>query len=461
VGLRSRLTLLFALATALLVGVAAFGFVLQLRVSLDATLDTALDTRAAALAERLADTGPANLRLDHDEEPAQVLSPSGQVLASSSDLAAASPLTPAQLQAVLAGHGPVRLTADLAGERTRLLAVLTPDTHLVLIAGLGTDISDAAAAHVENGLLIGGPAAVLVAGLGAWLLAGAALRPVERMRRQTATISAHDADAHLAVPATQDEIAALAVTMNDLLDRLRAALDRERGFVADAGHELRTPLAMLRAELELAGRPGRSRAELVEAVAAAGQETERLIRLSESLLLLARAEGGHSFLHARPTSVHKLLSSAARAANAGAAERCVTVEVACPERLTGTTDPDRLRQAVDNLLDNAVRHSPPGRVVRLSACRLGSPPILEITVRDHGPGFPPEFIPHAFERFSRADTSRARAEGGAGLGLAIVRAIVRAHGGGVSVRNHPAGGAVVELRLPRHDLQRAGSAPVG
>jgi hypothetical protein len=459
--LRSRLALLFAAATALLIAVAGLGFVLQLRVSLDAAVDTALDTRAGALADRLADTGPANLRLDRDEEPAQLLSATGQVLASSPDLASSPVLTPAQLRALVAGSGPIRLTNDVAGERTRLLATLTPDTRLPLVVGIGTDISDAAAAHVENGLLLGGPVAVLVAGLGAWLLAGATLRPVERMRRQTATISAHDTDAHLAVPATQDEIAALAVTMNDLLDRLRAALARERGFVADAGHELRTPLAMLRAELELAGRPGRSRSELVEAVAAAGQETERLIRLSESLLLLARAESGHPFLRATETPVHELLTAAARAANAGAADRAVGVEVDCPVELTGTADPDRLRQALDNLLDNAVRHSPPGRVVRVAACRLESPPVLEITVRDHGPGFPPEFIPHAFERFRRADTARGRAEGGAGLGLAIVRAIVRAHGGAAAAGNHPGGGAVVRVHLPRHDARQTRSAPVG
>jgi len=130
---------------------------------------------------------------------------------------------------------------------------------------------------------------VLAAGLAAWVLAGAALRPVERMRRQVADITDQDRDVQLAVPGTRDEIARLAVTVNGLLTRLQHALERERGFVADAGHELRTPLAILRAELELAARPGRSREQLASAMVSAVQETDRLARLAEDLLLLARA----------------------------------------------------------------------------------------------------------------------------------------------------------------------------
>jgi two-component system, OmpR family, sensor kinase len=248
--------------------------------------------------------------------------------------------------------------------------------------------------------------------------------------------------------------------MNGLLGRLRTAVARERGFVADAGHELRTRFAMLRAELELAARPGRSRAELAEAIAAAGLETERLIRLSENLLLLARAEGEQTFVRANSTPVHELLTAAARAANARAADRLVSVEVDCPLDLIAVADPDRLRQAIDNLLDNALRHSPTGAPVRLTALQRAAPSALEITVRDHGPGFPPEFIPHAFERFRRADTARASADGGAGLGLAIVAAIIRAHGGEATADNHPTGGAIVGVHLPQHKLDQTRSTPV-
>jgi len=451
--LRLRLALLFALATALAIAVAGFGFLLQLRISLDASLDSSLVTRATALVDEVSAAGMGSLRLGQDEEPAQFLTVDGRILASSPELAGRPALDPEQRRAVAAGHT-LTFTTGLVGERTRVLARTTDAEGTLLVVGIGTDISDAAADHVEYALLLGGPPAVGVAGFGAWLLAGAALRPVERMRRETAEISEHDTTAQLAVPPTRDEIAALATTMNALLDRLRAAVARERGFVADAGHELRTPLAMLRAELELATRPGRSRAELADAVAAAGQETERLIRLSENLLLLARAEEGRSFVRAVPTPVHELLTAAARGANARGADRSVTVEVDCPLELTVTADPDRLRQALDNLLDNAIRHSPPGQVVQLAARRADALSSLEITVRDHGAGFPAEFIPHAFERFRRADTARARIDGGAGLGLAIVRAIIQAHGGQTLVHNHPAGGAVVAMRLPHHHLDQ-------
>ncbi|HEV7791560.1 MAG TPA: HAMP domain-containing sensor histidine kinase [Pseudonocardia sp.] len=457
--LRLRLALLFALATALVIGVAGFGFLLQLRISLDASLDSSLVTRASALVDEVSAAGMGSLRLGQDEEPAQFLTVNGQVLASSPELAGRPALDAAQRRTVADGQV-LTFTTELSGERTRVLARTTDAAGTLVVVGTGTDISDAAADHVEYAILLGGPPAVAVAGLGAWLLAGAALHPVERMRRETADISEHDTTMELAVPPTRDEIAALATTMNALLGRLRAAVARERGFVADAGHELRTPLAMLRAELELAARPGRGRAELAEAVAAAGLETERLIRLSENLLLLARAEGEQTFVRANPTPVHELLTAAARAANARAADRMVGVEVDCPLDLTAVADPDRLRQAIDNLLDNALRHSPAGEPVQLTARQRAEPSALEITVRDHGPGFPPEFIPHAFERFRRADTARARVDGGAGLGLAIVAAIIRAHGGEATAENHPAGGAVVAVHLPQHKFDQTRSTPV-
>jgi hypothetical protein len=385
--LRLRLAVLFAAATALVIAVAGFGFILQLRVSLDATLDTALDTRAAALTAQILSLGPTSLRLDRDEEPAQLLTPTGRILATSPDLATGAALTPQQLNTLNSGAGPVRLTTDLGGERTRLLGAATRAPGLVLVVGMGTDITDAASDHVEQAILLAGPPAVLISGIGAWLLAGAALRPVERMRRQAAQISEHDTEAHLAVPATRDEIAALATTMNHLLDRLRAALARERGFVADAGHELRTPLATLSAELELAARPGRSRDELADAIAAANHETARLIRLSEDLLMLARASGDRPFLRMADTELRDLLTAAAQAATTRGADRRITVHIDSPPGLTLPADPNRLRQVLDNLLDNATRHAPQGSTIDLTAT-CPCPGLATLSVRDRGTGFP-------------------------------------------------------------------------
>jgi hypothetical protein len=238
--------------------------------------------------------------------------------------------------------------------------------------------------------------------------------------------------------------------MNALLDRLQLAMERQRDFVADASHELLTPLTALRAELELARRPGRSRRALDAAVMAAAGDTDRLIHLAQDLLLLARAQEGTDFLRARQVSVPGLLSAAARAFAGQAHARGVKLEVQADPALTATVDPARIRQALDNLLGNAIRHSPAGGVVELTARANhrdgGAQVVLE--VRDHGPGFPPEFLPHAFERFRRADTARSRAEGGTGLGLAIVASIARAHQGRAVAGNHLQGGAWVSIEIP-------------
>ena len=340
-------------------------------------------------------------------------------------------------------------TTTVSGNRSRLLATTVPagGQRVLVVVGTASDVSDAAVDRVQNALVLGGSPAVLLAGAGAWLLAGAALRPVERMRREAADISDRDTGRRLAVPSTRDEIAALGATINDLLARLQEALERERSFVADAGHELRTPLAILRAELELAARPGRSREALVEAVDHAGVETDRLIRLAEDLLLLARADNAQPFLRPVPLLLPDLLAAAARGAGARAATRGVTVAVRAPAALTVVADPDRLRQAVDNLLDNATRHAPCASVVEMNVTADGTG-MITIEIADRGPGFPVEFLPNAFERFHRADAARTRDGGGTGLGLSIVQAITEAHGGRATVGNRPGGGATATLELP-------------
>jgi hypothetical protein len=180
----------------------------------------------------------------------------------------------------------------------------------VIAVSTDTDISDETVEGVQTALLLGGPLAVLVVGAGAWVLADAALRPVQRMRREANAIGEHDPDRRLAIPATGDEVAALGATMNRLLDRLHLALGKERRFVADASHELRTPLATLRTGLELAARPGRSASALLEAISDAAEETDRLIKLTEDLLLLARADNHQTNLRPRLVRLHELLADA-------------------------------------------------------------------------------------------------------------------------------------------------------
>ena len=234
--------------------------------------------------------------------------------------------------------------------------------------------------------------------------------------------------------------------MNDLLGRLQRALARQRAFVADASHELRNPLAVLQGELELAARPGRDPAELTAAVRSAHAEAERLARLTEDLLLLARSDEDRLGLRLERTDIGLLLRRSAELAGSRLAAAGVTGRVDVPPSTCADIDPDRIRQAVDNLVGNALRFAPPGSVIALAARAAGRD--LEIEVSDDGPGFPVEFLPHAFERFTRPDCGRSRSDGAAGLGLAIVRVIAVAHGGTATAANKPGGGAVIRLRLP-------------
>ncbi len=415
--LRLRLSLIFAIGTAVLIAISGLVFLGQLQSSLYAAIDASLLARSDVLAAQLRSGSLAaggspyfgQQTGQHSggaaDEFAEVLTLRGAVISPSGAEGLGTVLSRAQLKQ--AARGPLTAMTTIEGERARILA-----------------------------------------------------REVRRAGHP-AIITEHDTNARLRVPRTSDEIASLAVTTNRLLDRLQEALSRQRGFVADAGHELRTPLTALKAELELAARPGKSHDALAAAIAAAAGDTDRLIRLAEDLLLLTRADDGTAVVAPEHVDVPELVSSSARRFAAQADARGVAISVRTrqeqDQELTAVADPDRLRQALGNLIDNAIRHSPDRGVVEVTSevrevpgngGRRRTPPVLTIEVRDHGPGFPAEFLPHAFERFRRADPARDRADGGAGLGLAIVASIAAAHGGGAVADNHPAGGARVRIELP-------------
>ena len=261
---------------------------------------------------------------------------------------------------------------------------------------------------------------LLAAGVG-YALGAAALRPVEAMRRRAAAVTT-PSETRLPVPPSRDEIARLATTLNEMLARLSSAFERERRFVADASHELRTPLALLRAELELALRRPRSAGELELAVRSAAEETERLSRLAEELLFIARADQGALRIRHETVPVGETMEDVAERFAGRAAELGRTI-VAEGTELAVDADSERVFQALSGLVDNALVHGE-GDVV-LSACERGG--AVEIHVTDEGPGFPDSFRPRAFDRFSRADEARGR--GGSGLGLSIVALIAAAHGG--------------------------------
>ncbi len=301
---------------------------------------------------------------------------------------------------------------------------------------------DEALGNLAALLLIGGPAALLLASLAGYAAAGAALRPVEAMRRRASEISASGPEERLPVPPANDELRRLGQTLNEMLARIEATLEHERRFVDDASHELRTPLALHKAELELALRHGGGEAELRAAIASGLEEVDRLAQLADDLLVVARSGEGGLEVAAEPVRVEALFAAMAKRFEARASGSGRLLAVGAAGELAVNGDRIRLEQALTGMVDNALRHG--DGEVRLWAAVSGG--MVELHVGDRGAGFPPEFLPRAFERFSRADAARGR--GGSGLGLAIVAAIARAHGGRPGAANDPGGGADVWIAVP-------------
>ena len=446
--IRLRLAVLFAVASAVVFTLGSWLFAATLSASLLGSVDAQLTTqlaRAARYVPAARQPGPIAGTPAPGEYVVQVIDPAGRVRGASPDAGTTPLLTAAELgQARLRS---LTVTKTDENERERMLAEPLPNhPGWVAVAGVSLEALDRTLSDVSRELLIAGVVFVAAAGLGAYGLARAALSPVERLRREVAALSERDQAPGVRVPRTRDEIAALAQTMNQLLGRLQGALARQRALVADASHELRTPFAVLSGELELAARPGRSQAELSAAVTRAGDEVARLARLTDQLLFLARSDEDKIALRPERVSLRTVLVGSAEQAAARAGEAGVSCQVEAPAGLMVKVDPDRIREAIDNLADNALRFAPAGTAIVISAQVTG--PDLAIEVSDRGPGFPGQFLPHAFERFRRPDSGRARSDGGAGLGLAIVSAIAQAHGGRATARNRPGGGAAVTLELP-------------
>lgn len=456
---RWRLTIAFALVMAVVL-TAAGVFVYERQASnLDQTINRALRARAADVAALAlqSDTGLRDSRQGGGaasrSQLAELIDNSGRVVDRSPGLAR-SPLLGTNAIAVARGGGTVIADMRLAvGGPVRLLAesVRAQDQRLVIVVGQSLEERNLSLTDLRDVLLVGGPAALLLASLAGYALTGAALRPVEAMRRRAASISAADLDQRLPPAGANDELGCLGRTLNAMLARIHASVVRERAFVSDSSHELRTPLTMLRTELELIGRERPSGQELQEAIDSAVQETDRLSQLADGLLLLARSDERRLAITWSALCAAELLEQAADRARRHPHASRWQIEVE-PVQLAVLADPDRVPQALDNLVANALRHA--NSCVKLSARERGS--FVELHVADDGPGFPAEFLPRAWERFARAD--EARTEDGAGLGLAIVRAIAEAHGGQARAANTPTGGADVWITLPSaHHRARAGA----
>jgi two-component system OmpR family sensor kinase len=417
---------------------------------LTSSVDQNLRSRAADVTTLLRESDSYNDILATDRERyAQILTPPGRVLDTTASHRDRSSLPSSELRA--AGIGAISLERggipSVDGTaRLYAMPVTVHGRRVIVVTGISLDQRDDALRSLRTLLLIGGPAALLLALIVGYAAVAASLRPVEAIRRQAAEISAADGTQRLPVPIANDELRRLGETLNQMLARLEAALERERSFVDDASHELRTPLAMHRAELEVALRYSGTASELRAAIASAIEEVGRLSKLTDDLLVLARSDKGQLATKLEPVQVESLLKTVRDRflARADAAGRPLEVEQA--DGLSVDADRLRLEQALGNLIDNALRHGE--GPIRLSVRHddLG----VELHVSDAGQGFPPQFLGNAFERFSRPDTARAGT--GTGLGLAIVEAIAEAHGGTARAANQDSGGADVWIVIPSSEL---------
>ena len=460
--IRVRVTAAFAVAMAAVLAGSGWFLYARLNSHLALELDRELRLRSQDLAALVRQpnaslAGDSTGRfVERGESYAELINGDGHVLDATRPLGTTlllgtTELRAAQRATIYADRG------ALPGldEPSRVLAapVTRGRRRLVLVVGATRQDNIETLAAFRDELLIAGPIALLLASLAGYLLAGLSLRQVDTMRRRAAAVSADNPGERLPVPPTGDELERLGETLNEMLGRLEAALEREREFVADAGHELRTPLALLRTELELALRYGESSEELREAIRTSSLEVDRLTQLAEDLLLIARFDRGKLPLRIESIDPTKLLASVVSRFQwrAEATERLLAEDSDLDVRLSG--DALRLEQALANMVDNALRHG--GGAVRVT-CTCGNGTI-ELHVTDEGAGFRSDLLAQAFERFSRDDRGHERS--GAGIGLAIVAAIARAHGGEARAANRSGGGADVWLVLPADGPDRGGEAP--
>jgi two-component system, OmpR family, sensor kinase len=294
-------------------------------------------------------------------------------------------------------------------------------------------------------VLFAGGVVTVIALAGGWFLTTRALRPIGRISEAASTITARDLSRRIDVAQTESELGRLARTLNETFDRLETTFNQQARFTADASHELRTPLSLVLSQAELALMKERSPEEYREALRAVERAALRMKSVVEGLLTLARADAKQLALAKEPVALAALVEETAGLLGPLAAQRKVAVTVhAQPAGVEG--DRERLRDAVSNLLSNAIRYTPEGGRVDVALAAEGREAVL--SVADTGIGIPEKDRPHIFERFYRVDQARARDKGGSGLGLAITKWVIEAHGGTISFASREGQGTTFTIKLP-------------
>jgi two-component system, OmpR family, sensor kinase len=325
---------------------------------------------------------------------------------------------------------------------------------------IGRDVTDLRRAEwrlVVN-VALAGLATLAVAVFGGWFVAGRALAPIERISRTARAMSEGDLDARIVVDRTESELEQVASTLNTAFDRLRLAVEQERRFIADASHELRTPLSVLRAETEWALDRDRSPHEYTAALTVGRRAALRMQDIVERLLALVRADVAPDERDFAPVALRALIEDVAAWLAPMAQARSICLSVSGPP-LTVHGDAEQLREALNNVVANAILYNKPGGAVAISTRQSAGTATIEIA--DTGIGIPADAVPRVFDRFFRVDKARSREIGGSGLGLAIARTILVAHGGSINCTSEPGVGSMFVISLPGSSRKAVGAIGVG
>ena len=440
---RGRLTLIYSAAMILTVAVGAALVWWQVGVALRSSLDQALDARATAAAAALENGGQSGLQ-ETDAPRAGIF----VAIFSGGRLVDSTTGTPAGLVAPAAtGVG----GSIVLGAETYATRVARADGSFKVIAGASLAGVHGAQGEVARSLVLVGSLSILLSLAGGWWLAGRAMRPVALITAEARLIGAADLARRVPVPGQRDELWALATTVNSMLDRVEAASQRQRAFVSAASHDLRTPIAALQAELELANDPRSSRDDMTAAIRAAHADTVRLGDLATALLDLAAVDLDGRAVVRTTVQIDDLVQSVVRKVRSVAEERGVTLAATRSDAAV-RIDRIRLEQALANLVLNAIVHGEAGGMVEINA-RLESPDppaagtrtMFAIDVLDSGPGIAPELAGRLFEPFARGLRTPVP---GFGLGLATAAAAIRAHHGLIGYEPRPDGGSRFWIRVP-------------
>jgi heavy metal sensor kinase len=453
--IRWRLTLWYTLLSA--IGLLLLGVALSL--GLRATLyenfeeqvrnETAFALNAVSVGDGRLQVDPGGFdQLENDDHFVRVIDPHGRVVYQFDSALADVPLDQTGYRRALAGEIAYEVrqgSGDAIGIVSQPVQI---GRELVGVLQVGTTRGDTEEVlrTILLAFLIAGPVVLALAAIGGYLMAGRALAPVRQITKLAASIDPSDLDARLSLELPDDELGRLAQTFDAMLARIERGFERERQFTADAAHELRTPLGIMRSQVDLALRRPRSSDEYRTALAALDGDIDRMARLVSALLTVSRSESGQLVLQQVTLDLQELIRATLASWQPLATERDLRlIDESSPVEVHA--DADLLAQMLTNLIDNAVAHTPSGGSIAVGCS--ADEKLARLWVADTGSGIPVEHQARVFDRFYRVDPGRSRGLGGAGLGLTITRAIAEAHGGTILLASTPGSGTRVDVALPR------------